>query len=221
MSRRLHTVATTAKAAVVGCSIAIAIPSCSHPPAHIIPTQSPAAQITADSLIVGVDDVRRIAGVDTLAAASGSEIHQPRHKASTLPTPCQAVFDQQSAFDGTWKQFDSTTYSANIYKDLGANRIREIADVSQAIAVYPNDNAAHTAFNRLVTDLQACPPLHVPNYNYTIDTTDPSVIALHTEGWAVIYHVKSSMLANVAVLGVDAPERAARDTDRVISDRIR
>jgi hypothetical protein len=131
------------------------------------------------------------------------------------------VFDQQSAFGGDWSQFDSATYSADIYKGQGKTRVRGIADVGQSVAVYPDGSTAHNVFDRLVTDLKQCPPLHVRNYNYTIENIDPSTVALNTDAWEVIYQVKSSTLINVAALGVEKPEQTARTVAQTIADRIK
>lgn len=221
MSTVLKTLTTAAKAAAIGCSIVMAIPACSHPSTPVRQSGKPTPGITADKLIVSVEDVRRIAGVSNLAAAPGSDTHQPRHFSSNKPAPCQAVFDQQSAFDGNWKQFDSATYSANIEKGQGETRVREIADIGQAVAVYPDETTARNVFDRLVTNLKACPPLHVRNYNYTIENTDPSTVALSTDAWEVIYQVKSSTLINVAALGVEQPEQTARTVAQTIADRIK
>lgn len=212
---------TAAKAVAIGCSIVMAIPACSHPNTAVRQSGKPTPGITADALIVSVEDVRRIAGVSSLAAASGSDTHQPRHFSSNKPVPCQAVFDQQTAFGGNWKQFDSATYSANIYKGRGQTRVSEIADIGQAVAVYPDATAARNEFDRLVTNLKACPSLHVRNYNYTIENTDPSTVALSTDAWEVIYQLKSSTLINVAALGIEQPEQTARTVAQTIADRIK
>ncbi|HEY1842219.1 MAG TPA: sensor domain-containing protein [Mycobacterium sp.] len=96
-----------------------------------------------------------------------------------------------------------------------------MADVGQAVAVYPDEATARNAFDRLLTTLKACPPLHVRNYNYTIENTDPSTAALNTDAWGVIYQVKSSTLINVAALGVEQPEQTARTVAQAIADRIK
>jgi hypothetical protein len=221
MSTLLKTLTTAAKVAAIGCSVVMAIPACSHPNTPVGQGGTPTPGITADALIVSVEDVRRISGVSDLAAAPGSDTHQPRHFSSNKPPPCQAVFDQQSAFDGNWIQFDSATYSATVYKGQGETRVSQIADIAQAVAVYPDETTTRNMFDRLVTNLKACPPLHVPNYNYTIENTDPSTVALNTDAWEVIYQVKSSTLINVAALGVEQPEQTARTVARTIADRIK
>jgi hypothetical protein len=215
------TLTIAAKAAAIGCGVVIAIPGCSPPNTPVRQIGKPTPGITAGSLIVSVDDVRRIAGVSNLSAAPGSDTDQPRHYNSNLPAPCQAVFDQQSAFDGNWDQFDSATYSADIYTGQGETRIRRIADVGQAVAVYPDENTARNVFDRLVANLKQCLPLHVRNYNYTIENTGPATVALNTAAWEVIYQMKSSTLINVAAIGVERPERTARSVVQTIADRIK
>lgn len=221
MSTLLKALTTAVKTASISCGVIMAITACSHPNKSVQQSGKPTPETTVGSLIVSVDDVRRIAGVSDLAAAPGSDTHQPRHWNSNLPAPCQAVFDQQSAFGGDWNQFDSATYSADIYKGQGETRVRRIADVGQAVAVYPDGTTARNVFDRLVTNLKQCPPLHVRNYNYTIENIAPSTVALNTEAWEVIYQVKSSTLINVAALGIEQPEQTARTVAQKIADRIK
>ena len=119
------------KVAVAVCGIVIALAGCSHFRADANKTAPRAGQETdAHSLIIGIDDVRRVAGENNLAPAPGpapAEVREPRHDDSELPPPCQAVFDQKAAFDGGWKQFDSITDSANVYRGAGNTKIRLIA----------------------------------------------------------------------------------------------
>jgi hypothetical protein len=220
VSALLKALTTAAKAAAIGCGVVVAITACSHPNTPVRQSGKPTSGIAPDSLIVNVDDVRRIAGVSNLTAAPGSDTHQPRRKDSKLPAPCQAVFDQQSAFDGNWDQFHSATYSADIYKGQGETRVRRIADVGQAVAVYSDEARARNVFDSLVTNLKQCPRLHVRNYNYTLENIDPSAVALNADVWEVIYQVKSSTLINVAALGVEQPAQTARTIARTIADRI-
>jgi hypothetical protein len=219
-------VATTISVKITAavCVSVIALAACGHSRTDTNKAGPHTEQkIDAHSLIIGIDDVRRVAGENNLAPAPGpspAEVHEPRHHDSKLPLPCQAVFDQEVAFDGNWKQFDSTTDSAAVYKGGGDTKIRLIANVTQAVAVYPDDAAAKNTFDQLKTKLTACPALGVKNYGYTIDDSDPSVLMLSTNVWTVVYRLKSAALINVAALGLNQPEPTARTLAQSISDRI-
>lgn len=212
----------SAKITVAACVIALA--ACGHSGTDTNKAGSRTGQkVDAHSLIIGIDDVRRVAGENNLAPAPGpspAEVHEPRHHDSKLPAPCQAVFDQQVAFDGHWTQFDSTTDSADVYKGAGDTKIRMIANVTQAVAIYADDAAAQNTFDQLKTKLTACPGLGVKNYDYTIDDSDPSTVMLSTNVWAVVYRLKSAALINVTALGLNQPEPTARTLAQSISDRI-
>ncbi|WP_375488030.1 sensor domain-containing protein [uncultured Mycobacterium sp.] len=182
---------------------------------------TPTARLAADALIVSVDDLRRIAGIDTLAPGPGSEVHQPRHKRSDLPGTCQAVFDQQAAFDGGWAQFDSVTYSADFYNGVGQVQVRGVASVTQAVAVYRDEVTARAAFDRLAPLLTACPSLHLENYDFTVDKSEPATVVLKSNAWEVIYRLKSSVLINVAEVGLPQPEQSARTVVQRIGERIK
>lgn len=215
---------TSANAAVAACAVVIALAACGHSRTDNEKAGPRGPQnLDAHSLLIGIDDVRRVAGENDLAPAPGpsaAEVHEPRHHESKLPPPCQAVFDQEAAFDGNWKQFDSTTESADVYKGTGATKIRLIANVTQAVAIYADDAAARNTFDQLKTKLTACAALGVKNYDYTIDDSNPSVLTLSTKVWTVVYRLKSAVLVNVAALGLDQSEPTARTLAQSIDDRI-
>lgn len=212
------------KTTVAVCGIVVVLAACGHSRTDTNKAGPRTGQkIDAHSLIIGIDEVRRVAGENNLAPAPGpssAEVHEPRHHDSKLPMPCQAVFDQEVAFDGKWKQFDSTTDSADVYKGAGDTKIRLIANVTQAVAIYADDAAAQSTFDQLKTKLSTCPTLRVKNYDYTIDDSDPSVLMMSTNVWTVVYRLKSAALINVAALGLDQSGPAARTLAQSISDRI-
>jgi hypothetical protein len=176
--------------------------------------------VADDTALVGLDDVRRITGVSALTPAPGpNPRREPSHFDSTKPPPCQAIFDQRTAFDGNWTQFASTTDAATITH--GPGTANSIADIGQAVAFYPDDSTAHHTFSELATKVKACRTLHVPHYDFTLDDGDPSTLVLSTHGWTVVYRVTSTVLFTVAAIGADHPEPAARSLAQTISDRIR
>jgi PknH-like extracellular domain len=210
-------VGTTAK---LSCVVTLALAGCGHSGTGAMASPSHAAPaITADGLLVGLDDVRRIVNVSTLTPAPGpNPNHQPSHFDNHLPPACDAVFDQRTAFDGNWTQFASTTDAATV--DHGAGRAGSIADIGQAVAVYADESTAQSTFSQLKTKLVACRALGVRNYDYTIDDADSSSAVLSTSGWTVVYRVKSAVMLTVSALGVDDAEPAARTLATTISDRI-
>ncbi|MEB3983889.1 sensor domain-containing protein [Mycobacterium sp. 663a-19] len=179
------------------------------------------AGITTDSLVVSLDDVRRISGVDALQAGPRSEVRQPRHSNSDAPGPCRAVFDQEATLDDGWTQFRSVTFNGDTYGGVGDVKIRGVANVIQAVGIYRDDGAARAAFDRLVSTLTACSGLHAANYDFTLDQTDPSTVAFNSDQWKLIYRVKSSALINVGALGLPQSEQTARTIDQTITDRIK
>ncbi|WP_142277565.1 sensor domain-containing protein, partial [Mycobacterium timonense] len=194
VSKLPRTLIAAARAAAITGSAAMVVAACSHPNTPVSSSSKPTPAITADSLIVTLGEVRRITGVDTLASPPDSEVHQPRHFKSDLPFACQSVFDQQTAFGDGWKQFDTATYFADTYTGDGPTKVRGMADIGQAVAVYPDEASAHTAFDRVVSQLTACSALHLPRYEFAMDKSDPSAVTLNNNGWTVIYRIKSSVL---------------------------
>lgn len=79
-------VAAVGNSAVIGCCVA-AMSACVNTSAEAAPG------VTTDSLIVGIDDVRRIASFDGLTSEQGSDVRSPRHTDSDAPGPCRAVFE--------------------------------------------------------------------------------------------------------------------------------
>lgn len=205
---------------VFACLTTFALAACGHPGTSTMDSKTlPAPSVTADAVLVGLDDVRRIADESTLAPAPGpNPSHQPSHFDHHLPPPCQAIFDQRTAFDGSWTQFASTTAAATV--NHGADQADSLADIGQAVAVYPDDTTAHRTFTELTTKLTACRALNVRNYDFTLDDSDPTTLVLSTRGWTVVYRVKSAVMLTVAALGLQQAGPVARTLAQTISDRI-
>ncbi|WP_077090832.1 sensor domain-containing protein [Mycobacterium rhizamassiliense] len=209
--------------AVLGCC-AVSLTGCGHSatPAQTSSTAT-TTNMNADSLIVSLDDVRRIAGVAALTDASRPAV-QPKHFTSDAPGPCASVSDQQAIFDDHWTQFRSVAYSGDSYSGVGDVKIRAVADVVQSVGVYPTNDAARATFDRLVPDLKACPGLHARNYDFTVQQPDASTVVLEFPGrspWKTAYRVKSSVLVNVAALGFSQAEQTAETVLQNITDRIK
>ncbi|HWS91401.1 MAG TPA: sensor domain-containing protein [Mycobacterium sp.] len=170
--------------------------------------------VSADSLIVSLDDVRRIADRSDLSSDPNFDVRQPRgmHQYdSEYPSQCQVEFDQDVAFGNDWKQFRSVEYSG-----AGNNA------VTQAVAIYSDPAAARAAFDRVSSALTACSGLQVPNLAFTVRQQDPSTVARCGDNQcSELYRVKSSVLISVAVAHFPrTAEQIANSVLQTISDRI-
>jgi hypothetical protein len=170
--------------------------------------------LSADSLIVSLDDVRRIAASPDLNSRNLLDVRRPRgmHEYdSEYPSQCQVTYNQDVAFGNDFAQFRSVGY-------VGAGN----AGVTQAVGVYADPAAARAAFERVVADLTACAGLNVPNYTFTTRQPDPSTIQRCAENQcSVAYRVKSSVLVNVSVVHFpQTAEQIANSVLQTISDRI-
>jgi PknH-like extracellular domain len=170
--------------------------------------------LSADSLIVSLDDVRRVAHSPNLNSRDLLDVRQPRgmHEFdSKYPGQCQVTYNQDVAFGSDWKDFRSVGY-------VGAGN----AGVTQAVGIYADPAAARAAFERVVGELTACAALNVPSYAFTVRQPDPSTIQRCAENQCFdAYRVKSSVLANVYV--VHFPQTAEQIANTVLqmnSDRI-
>lgn len=184
------------------------------------PAKTTATSRNPESLLVNLDDVRHISGVESLNSGPGSTVQQPRHSHSNPPGPCRAVFDQEVIFDGKWTQFRSATYNGDVYSGAGQVQVRGVANVVQAVGIYPDPGTARAIFDQLVPSLTSCIALHDKNYDFTLSQTDPDTVTLNSNLWKLIYRVKSSALINVGALGLPQSEQTARTILQTITDRV-
>lgn len=199
---------------------ALLLSGCGHttPPAKTSTTVTNSR--SAESLLVNLDEVRHISGVESLNSGPGSTVQQPRHSHSNPPGPCRAVFDQEVIFDGKWTQFRSATYNGDVYSGAGQVQVRGVANVVQAVGIYPDPGTARAIFDQLVPSLTSCIALHDKNYDFTLSQTDPDTVTLNSNLWKLIYRVKSSALINVGALGLPQSEQIARTILQTITDRV-
>jgi hypothetical protein len=209
---------TLSRAVLLICALLLS--GCGHtaPPAKTSATGTTGS--SAESLLVNLDDVRRIAGVESLNSGPGSTVQQPRHSHSNPPGPCRAVFDQEVIFDGKWTQFRSATYNGDVYSGAGHVQVRGVANVVQAVGIYPDPGTARAIFDQLVPSLTSCIALHDKNYDFTLSQTDPDTVTLNSNLWKLIYRVKSSALINIGALGLPQSEQTARTILQTITDRV-
>jgi hypothetical protein len=174
----------------------------------------------ADSLIVSLDDVRRIADLKDLTSYPYGDRHQPANQDADSPAPCRSAYDQQVTFGTDWNQFRTVTYNALVGTSPGGPKKMYV--VTQAVGIYPDTGAAQDAFDRLVPNLEACSALHVKYYDFTVSRPNPSTVTLDyaKQQPKIIYRVKSSTLIDIVVQGFPQSEQIADSVLQTIADRI-
>ncbi|MFW3113444.1 sensor domain-containing protein [Mycobacterium haemophilum] len=200
------------------CGLAIVLSACSHPSAPAKPTTA-ASRVDAKSLIISVADVIRIANFADLTPQTMADLRQPSAGNMNAPGPCRAVGNSVFTFAGGWTQFRGVSYSGTT-DDLEPGGMAPIDQVSQAVAVYPNDGAARVALDQLATSLTQCAALHDSAYDFALERPDPATLRLSSVGWSHQYHVKSSVLMSIGVLGLEPADEIAGAVLQAISDRI-
>lgn len=161
---------------------------------------------------MSLDDVRRIADFHDLSPKPQLDAHKPisdHTYDAQFPSQCQVAFDQDVTFGNGWTQFRTVDYS-------GASNY----GVTQAVAVYPDDDAARAALNRVASALIGCSALHDQHFQFTVNSQDPSTVALCYPPCSEFYRVKSSVLIDVAAQNFPDAERIASTVLQTITDRI-
>jgi PknH-like extracellular domain len=201
---------------VVACAAAVAVSACAHHSGS--PAKSGATPVGIDGLIVGVEDVRRIANADDLAPQA-PDLHSPPRGDVNAPGPCRAVGHSDLTFGTGWQEFRSAGYNGVTDDTIpGGNSL--VNEVTQAVARYPNSNTARGALDRLETTLRACADLHDPNFEFTLEKTDPSTLRITGHEWSHLYREKGGVMVSVGVVGLEAAEQVADTVVQMISDRI-
>lgn len=169
----------------------------------------PSAPVQSTNALAGVvlpvEEVRAISGV-----AGFHDIPELRATAPTavpdVPEPCRAVFDPPTVFGSDWKQFDAAGYGA----DLDAPVLPIMADVRQAIAVYPDTATAQATFDRLAAAVPGCISTGTGYYRRTAESPDPDTLLLNSEradGGHSAYRLTGTALINSSALGLPDSER--------------
>ena len=203
----MRSLSVMARLLAVWCAI-VAAAGCAENDHAVTATAAPHSLI-ADSLILNVEDVQRIAKFDDLTSDPQQDTRAPGNLDAQAPAPCRAVFDQQAAFAQGWNNFRSVWYSGASNKG-----------VTQAVGVYPDESAARNAFGRASSDLAACAALHADGYNFTTQTPTPSTVEVCFEKCRVVYRWQSSVLIDVSVQHFSDADRIAAEVVKAIADRI-
>lgn len=189
---------------------------CSH---SSTPAKSHPTATHVDDMIVGLDDVRRIAKADDLDRAE-ADLNKPAPSDANAPGPCRVVGHNDLTFGANWTEFRAAGYHG-VTDDIQPLGRAMINGVTQAAARYVNPGAAQGAFHQLESSLQACMDLHDPNYSFTLDRPDPSTLRLSAHQWSHLYRTESAYLVSVGVVGLESADQIANSVLQIIADRIR
>jgi hypothetical protein len=187
----------------------------------------PTLGFSADSLIVSLDDVRLFADNDSLTSRPESDVHQPtrRQAGPDVPSACKAVFGGEETFAGGWRQFRSVQYSGSTRPTVSGGGNLYSA-VSQAVGIYPDEEAARAAFDHVASTLTACSALHDKYYDFSVKNEDSTTVVLDYSNQYLhdimsnMIRVKSCVLAYVEVGGFPQSERIAQTVLQTITDRV-
>lgn len=207
------------KSFVIGCCTAIVLSGCGHGTTIVkkASTTPAASPVDVNGLIVSVDEVGGIAGIDGLAASPSK--HQPSHFPKRgAPQPCQPPYEDDLSFGTGWTQYRSEAYAAST--SPGPGRANAIADILQAVAVYKDASAARAQFDRVDASLEACAALHDASYDYAVNKPDDATLDGNTGSAAFEYRVKATVLVKVVALGLPDPEQVSSEVLQRIVDRI-
>ncbi|WP_262490953.1 sensor domain-containing protein [Mycobacterium simiae] len=192
--------------------------ACTHQGTSATPTTTLASG--ADALIIGVEEVRRIANYEELTAHSHADLHRPPSGDLSAPGPCRAAGTSDLTFAGGWTEFRSAGYSG-VTDDIDPGGKALVDSVSQAVAIYPDAHTARAALDQLAASLTACMALHHPNYGFLVDKPDPTTVRITDQGWSHLYRAKNAVLISVGVLGIQPAEQIANTVLDAISERVR
>ncbi|MBI2699477.1 sensor domain-containing protein [Mycobacterium gordonae] len=207
---RAIVVVLCALAALTGCS------QRSNTPA----APSTSASTGVDALIVSVEDVRRIANYEELTTHAHANLNHPPAGDVNAPGPCRAAGTSDLTFAAGWTEFRSAGYSG-VTDDLDPGGRTMKDSVSQAVAIYPDAQAARSALDQLEASLNACLALNDPKYGFKLDKPDPLSLRITDNGWSHQYRARKSVLMSVGVLGIEPAERIASTILDNICDRIK
>ncbi|QLL06858.1 sensor domain-containing protein [Mycobacterium vicinigordonae] len=199
-------------------TVLVALTACSTRNTSAAPAATPVSR--ADSLIVSVEEVRRIANYEELTAHSHADLRQPPVGDLNAPGPCRAAGISDVTFGTGWSEFRSAGYHG-ITDDLKPGGPAMIQTVSQAVAVYPDSNAARGVLNQLEESLRACADLHDPHYQFTLDRPDSATVRLNANAWSHVYREKDSVLLSIGVVGLEPADQIAGAILQTATDRIR
>ena len=185
-----------AAAVLTSCTLAAAPAAIAAPP--------------APALVLSVEDVRTIAGNADLVP--GEQVDQPggQHQYDAqYPGECHAVYNQDDAFARGFTEFRSVTYTG------AASRA-----VTQAVAVYPDPDAARAALTSVGKSLRACSELGSPTMAVTTQLLDQNSFALCQAQCATLYRAAGPVLISVSASRFGDSDRIATAVLAQITNRV-
>lgn len=191
-------------AAIVG-SAAVLVAGCStHDAVRVMSTSAPAPAVSADALVLPLQQVQTIVGNDVqLSADPTFDLHSPytgmHDNDAIYPAPCRVIFDQDAVFNPGWTQFRTAKYSGS------ANRT-----VTQAVGIYPTPDAAKAVFTTMASQLSGCADAHVADFAFTVGHPDDSTVARCSDGVCNhLVRVKGSTLVSVDTVHLGNEQQVA------------
>jgi hypothetical protein len=203
-------------AAAIACCAMTAMSGCSHSSTPARPSTAPGV----DDFIINVQDVRHIANADDLTPHTEWDLHRPPPPDANAPGPCRAVGHNDLTFGTGWSEFRSAGYHG-VTDDIEPGGNAMINGVTQAVARYPNSDAAIGAFHALESALQACVALHDTNFDFNLDKPDPTTLRITAQEWSHLYRTKSGVMVSVGVVGLQSADQIASTVLQTITDRIK
>ncbi|MFN3005966.1 sensor domain-containing protein [Mycolicibacterium wolinskyi] len=169
---------------------------------------------TTDSVVLSIDDVRRISGVNALERTV--DTNRPKPDNNAVPA-CRALSDQGVAFGDQWTEFHSTSDNGNL--DVrGVPGLMAVA--GQVVAIYPNEEAAREAFDRRIAAVEECVKLHIPFYDPAVSRPADDTAVFSGDGWSSATIVKSAVVIDAGVVALPDAERVASELAQAMADRI-
>lgn len=205
------------KFAVATSSAVVVASACAHPPTD--PNAAPHEHDYAETLIVSLDEVRRITKFDGLEPYAYADRHRPLPGSFNGPGPCGAVGSSDVTFTSGWMEYRAVAYSGTT-DDLRPGGIAPINEVTQAVAVYHDAGSARDALNQLESTLKQCASFHDTSHDFTMTKPDATSLHLDASRWSHAYRVKNTVLASVGVDGIEPTDQVAANILHKIMDRV-
>lgn len=205
MGNRGRATLARARAAAFCCCVSL-LPACSVGISVKFTAPSTAA---AAATVLPVEDVRSISGVAEFHEVAELDVAAPAAIPNT-PAGCRGLFDPPTVFGADWEQFRAAGYSAL----LDAPVLPIMADVRQAVAVYPDSTTAQTKFDRLTDAVPDCTKAGTGYHRRTVQSPDRNTLLLNSEeadGPYTTYRLTGTTLISTTALGLPDSERVARE----------
>jgi hypothetical protein len=170
-----------------------------------------------DDVLLSERDIRQITGFDRLSVDPVAPTDRPQAD-PTAPGPCKVLLDQGVAFGDDVREFRTVSYGAQT--NTAPGQIRGMAIVSQAVGRYSNGDDARAAFDAIEPKVIECSALKAKHYEYAVAAPAPSTLNLTSNVADIVYHVESSALVGVVVIGLPEPRRIATQVTQAINERL-